>query len=122
MEPPGGCGDWLAPPPSPPRAHAPGRHDERGVRTFIWPPAGTYTWPSAKTFPWPWTVAVAVDDPPFAVLATEDVGRAQRVRRPLTVRGVDGLVLERDGVGKVAARPGRDQLLLFVHQSGEVAG
>jgi len=24
MEPPGRCGDWLAPPPSPPRAHAPG--------------------------------------------------------------------------------------------------
>src|SRR5690242_20215254 len=56
MEPPGRCGDWLAPPPSPPRAHAPGRHDERGMGTFIWPPAGTYTWPSARTFPWPWTV------------------------------------------------------------------
>jgi hypothetical protein len=55
MEPPGRCGDWLAPPPSPPRAHAPGRHDERGVGTFIWPPAGTYTWPSAGTLPWPWT-------------------------------------------------------------------
>src|SRR5215212_1288708 len=56
MEPPGRSGDWLAPPPSPPRAHAPGRHDERGVGTSIWPPAGTYTWPSAGTFPWPWTV------------------------------------------------------------------
>src|SRR3954451_18970024 len=55
MEPPGRCGDWLAPPPSPPRAHAPGRHDERGVGTFTWPPAGTYTWPSTRTFPWPWT-------------------------------------------------------------------
>ena len=55
MEPPGRCGDWLAPPPSPPRAHAPGRHDERGVGTSTWPPAGTYTWPSARTFPWPWT-------------------------------------------------------------------
>ena len=55
MEPPGRCGDWLAPPPSPPRAHAPGRHDEREMGTFIWPPAGTYTWPSAGTFPWPWT-------------------------------------------------------------------
>src|SRR5689334_5311653 len=55
MEPPGRCGDWLAPPPSPPRAHAPGRHDEQGVRTFRWPPAGTYTWPSTRTFPWPLT-------------------------------------------------------------------
>src|SRR4051794_34473821 len=53
--PPGRCGDWLAPPPSPPRAHAPGRHDERGMGTSTWPPAGTYTWPSTRTFPWPWT-------------------------------------------------------------------
>src|SRR3954451_10877250 len=60
MEPPGRCGDWLAPPPSPPRAHAPGRHDERGMGTSIWPPAGTYTWPSAGTFPWPWTAALGV--------------------------------------------------------------
>src|SRR4051812_44483082 len=55
MEPPGRCGDWLAPPPSPPRAHAPGRHDEGGVWTSTWPPAGTYTWPSTRIFPWPWT-------------------------------------------------------------------
>ena len=40
MEPPGRCGDWLAPPPSPPRAHAPGRHDERGVGTFNWATSG----------------------------------------------------------------------------------
>src|SRR6185295_2093520 len=52
---PGRCGDWLAPPPSPPRAHAPGRHDERGMGTSTWPPAWTYTWPSAGTFPWPRT-------------------------------------------------------------------
>src|SRR3954454_21332910 len=51
--PPGRCSDWLAPPPSPPRAHAPGRHDERGMGTSTWPPAGTYTWPSTRTFPWP---------------------------------------------------------------------
>jgi len=55
MEPPGRCGDWLAPPPSPPRGQAPGRHDERGVETSNRPPTGTYTWPSAGTFPWPWT-------------------------------------------------------------------
>ena len=67
-------------------------------------------------------VAVAVDDPPFAVLPTEDVRGAQRVRRPPTARSVHGLVLERDGVGEVAARPGRDQLILLVHQPGEVAG
>src|SRR6188472_3866509 len=59
---PGRSGDWLAPPPSPPRAHAPGRHDERGVGTSIWPPAGTYTWPSAGTFPWPWTACAAHAD------------------------------------------------------------
>src|SRR6185436_499275 len=58
MEPPGRCGDWLAPPPSPPRAHAPGRHDERGAETSTWPPAGTYTWPSTRTIPWPWTPAL----------------------------------------------------------------
>jgi hypothetical protein len=52
----------LAPPPSPPRAHAPGRHDEREMGTSIWPPAGTYTWPSARTFPWPWTESHALDD------------------------------------------------------------
>src|SRR5690349_8964147 len=62
MEPPGRCGDWSAPPPSPPRAHAPGRHDERGVGTSIWPPAGTYTWPSARTFPWPWTAVRLPED------------------------------------------------------------
>lgn len=51
----GGAGDWLAPPPSPPRAQAPGRHEERGVGTSTWPPAGTSIWLSAGTFPWPWT-------------------------------------------------------------------
>ncbi len=55
MEAPGRCGDWLTPPPSPPRPHASGRHDKRGVRTFSWPPAGTSTWPPAGTFPWPRT-------------------------------------------------------------------
>ena len=65
---------------------------------------------------------MAVNDPPFPVLPAEDVGGAQGVRRPLTSRGVDGLVLEGDGVGEVAARPGRDQLLLLVHQPGHFAG
>src|SRR5918994_6960666 len=53
---PGGDSDWLTPPPSPPRAHPPGRHDERGMGTFTWPPARTSTWPPAGTFSWPWTI------------------------------------------------------------------
>ena len=41
----GGDSDWLIPPPSPPRPQTPGRHDERGMGTFNWPPARTSTWP-----------------------------------------------------------------------------
>jgi hypothetical protein len=67
----------LAPPPSPPRAHAPGRHDERGAETSTWPPAGTYTWPSTRTFPWPWT-APAWSRPPST--------SAMRPRRPGLLR------------------------------------
>src|SRR6266849_1509444 len=51
----GGDGDWLTPPPSPPRPHKPGRHDERGMGTFNWPPARTSTWPYTGTFSWPRT-------------------------------------------------------------------
>src|SRR6478672_1343138 len=51
----GGDGDWLTPPPSPPRPQPPGRHDERGMGTFNWPPAGTPTWPHTGTFSWPRT-------------------------------------------------------------------
>src|SRR5712691_11649490 len=48
----GGDSDWLIPPPSPPRPQTPGRHDERGMGTFNWPPARTSTWPHAGTFSW----------------------------------------------------------------------
>src|SRR6266704_1639898 len=51
----GGDGDWLTPPPSPPRPDKPGRHDERGMGTFNWPPARTSTWPYTGTFSWPRT-------------------------------------------------------------------
>src|ERR1700722_9676715 len=51
----GGDGDWLTPPPSPPRPDKPGRHDERGMRTFNWPPARTSTWPYTGTLTWPRT-------------------------------------------------------------------
>src|SRR5271169_4523950 len=51
----GGDGDWLTPPPSPPRPCKPGRHDERGMGTFNWPPARTATWPYTGTFSWPRT-------------------------------------------------------------------
>src|SRR3954451_2009281 len=72
MEPPGRCGDWSASPQSPPSAHAPGLHDERGVGTSIWPPAGTYTWPSARTLSWPWTdVGVRVGE--FACQRVDEV-------------------------------------------------
>src|SRR5205809_5688737 len=57
MESPGRCGDWLTPPPSLPRAETPGRHDERGVGTSIWPPAGTSSWPPPRTFSRPRTYA-----------------------------------------------------------------
>src|SRR6266568_5976002 len=50
-----GDGDWLTPPPSPPRPGKPGRHDERGMGTFNWPPARTSTWPYTGTFSWPRT-------------------------------------------------------------------
>src|SRR5216683_6708674 len=51
----GGDGDWLIPPPSPPRPQTPGRHGEQGAGTFNWPPARTSTWPHAGTFSWPRT-------------------------------------------------------------------
>src|SRR5271163_2483268 len=63
----GGDGDWLTPPPSPLRPDKPGRHDERGMGTFNWPPARTSTWPYTGTFSWPRTVragqAAAVGGP-----------------------------------------------------------
>ena len=49
----------MAPPPSPPGPHTPGRHDERGMGTFNWPPAGTCTWPHTGTFSWPRTLVMA---------------------------------------------------------------
>jgi hypothetical protein len=52
---PARCGDWLAPPPSPRRAHPLPRHDEPRVRTSNWPPTGTQIWPPAGTFSWPRT-------------------------------------------------------------------
>src|SRR6476469_10319690 len=52
---PARCGDWLAPPPSPRRAHPLPRHDEPRVRTSNWPPARTQIWPPAGTFSWPRT-------------------------------------------------------------------
>jgi CRP-like cAMP-binding protein len=42
--------ELLAPPPSPLSAHTPSRHDQRGMETSTWPPAGTCTWPPAGTF------------------------------------------------------------------------
>src|SRR5438034_148582 len=56
----GGDGDWLTPPPSPPRPDKPGRHDERGMGTFNWPPARTSTWPYTGTFSWPRTARPAI--------------------------------------------------------------
>ena len=57
---PGRCGDWLTPPPSPPGPQPPGRHDERGMGTFTWPPAATSTRPHTGTFSRPWTPPVLV--------------------------------------------------------------
>src|SRR6266540_2771160 len=56
----GGDSDWLTPPPSPSRAHAPGQHDERGMGTSTWPPARTSSWPPVGTFSWPRTRIQAV--------------------------------------------------------------
>jgi hypothetical protein len=69
----GGDGDWLTPPPSPPRPQTPGRHDERGMGTFTWPPARTSTWPYTGTFSWPRTASLA----PFRAAAL----RARRLPR-----------------------------------------
>src|SRR5262245_24940023 len=55
MELPGGGAEWLAPSPSPSGPVVPGRHDQHGVGTFIWPPVGTSTWPPMGTFSWPRT-------------------------------------------------------------------
>jgi hypothetical protein len=55
----GRCGDWLAPPPSPPRPQAPGRHHEAGMGTSTWPPARTSTWPPVGTFSRPRTTREA---------------------------------------------------------------
>src|SRR5437867_5716879 len=35
MESPGRCGDWLAPPPLPLRAHTPSRHDRKGGDFYL---------------------------------------------------------------------------------------
>src|SRR5439155_24057895 len=56
----GGDGDWLTPPPSPPRPQTPGRHDERGMGTFTWPPARTSTWPYTRTFSRPRTPIMVI--------------------------------------------------------------
>src|SRR6266568_2865880 len=53
-----GDGDWLTPPPSPTKPGKPGRHDERGLGTFNWPPARTSTWPYTGTFSWPRTQGI----------------------------------------------------------------
>src|SRR5580692_6133896 len=75
----GGDGDWLTPPPSPPRPDKPGRHDERGMRTFNWPPARTSTWPYTGTFSWPRTGARGkAQGPPFH-LGDHRLGKAGRV-------------------------------------------
>src|SRR4051812_17903867 len=55
MELPGRCGDWLAPPPSPPRAQSSARHDERGGGDFYMATSGDLTWPPVGTFSWPRT-------------------------------------------------------------------
>src|SRR5262249_36262842 len=58
---PGRSGDWLTPPPWPPGPQPPGRHDERGMGTFNWPPAETSTWPHMGTFSWPRTMGPCYD-------------------------------------------------------------
>src|SRR5277367_5025053 len=63
----GGDSDWLIPPPSPPRPQTPGRHGERGVGTFNWPPARTSTWPHAGTFSWPRTPRLLAGHRPESV-------------------------------------------------------
>src|SRR6266851_7670709 len=60
---PGRCGDWLTSPPSPPGPQPPGRHDERGMGTFNWPPAETSTRPHTGTFSWPRTYVVCAAIP-----------------------------------------------------------
>src|SRR5512135_183240 len=58
---PGGAVTWLTPPPSPPGPQPPGRHDERGMGTFNWPPAATSTRPHTGTFSRPWTAGGEVE-------------------------------------------------------------
>ena len=85
MELPGRCGDWLAPPPSPPRAHSSARHDERGVGTSTWPPAGTspgHQWGLSHGHG---HSARATDEPEFFRFCVEH--RLRRLpRRPLSVK------------------------------------
>src|ERR1700724_1741847 len=72
----GGDGDWLTPPPSPPRPHKPGRHDERGMGTFNWPLARTSTWPYTGTFSWPRTKPVVLRNESTTERAEQDFLRA----------------------------------------------
>src|ERR1700733_13385054 len=64
IEAPGRCGDWIAPPPSPPGPELPADTAKRGMGTFNWPPAGPrpghtrghshghgqVLWPATETF------------------------------------------------------------------------
>src|SRR6476620_8648386 len=61
MELPGWRGDWLAPPPSLPRARSSARHDERGGGDFYLATSGDLTWPPVGTCSWPWTGAARLD-------------------------------------------------------------
>src|SRR6478752_7466054 len=75
MELPGWRSDWLAPPPSPPRAQSSARHDERGGGDFYLATSGDLTWPPVGTFSWPWTARM---DSRFRTVIDHYVGcRAQ---------------------------------------------
>src|SRR6476469_5071765 len=95
MELPGGGGVWLAPSPSLPGPAVPDRHDEHGVGTFIWPPAGTSTWPPVGTFSWPRTTCLSSQAVALGA-GIGDAGLDERVDRgpdegPRNPRAPDGL-------------------------------
>src|SRR6478735_3542775 len=79
MELPGRCGDWLAPPPSPPRAYSSARHDERGGGDFYMATSGDLTWPPVGTFSWPRTPRGTRNDD-FSPWSGADPGRRSAIQ------------------------------------------
>jgi hypothetical protein len=95
MEPPGRCSDWFAPPPSPPRAHAPGRHDKRRGGDFYLATSGDLHLAISEDFP----MAMDTSSPAAVVYGGRPVRCAASTTR---ARGQAGAIVVTVPAGKRA--------------------